>query len=202
VTNAAIINSLTAPLTAFASSFINRERLARNFWAFCGVMFAGAAMVSLKGGLSGINYGDIAVFGSSLSFAIGSPYANRAMRHRPHYEVILGRLAIGCALLLPPALLYFNLWGIVSDLAILAPTIMSALFFTANLLCFYEVVEWEGVAFASQIALVNPVIVFVIDYLFFGTAPTALSIAGGVVVLASAYMMVRDRMSAAGQAGK
>jgi len=190
--NAALLVNSAPIYVAMLAPFVLKEPRARYAWASLGLAVAGIACVSnparldltasawsgiAAAALSGFTYAFVLILGRSLRERV------TGLTQNLWSQGIIALVLLPWALRSPSATVISNL-----------PTLIPLGVFTLGLsyLLYFQGLHRISAQVVSVVALFEPVSGIVMGLLFFAEVPTVLGWIGGILILASIYLIARD----------
>lgn len=183
---ASILNA-TTPLFAFVLAHLltSDERMTLRGAAGVGIGFLGAVVLigpSALGGLGTESWGQFAVLGAALSYALAGIFGRRLRRFSPMVAAA-GMTAVASMMLLPPALVLERPWNASPDNATWVALATLALVSTAAAyIIYFRILATAGATNLLLVTFVIPIVAVLLGVLALDEAVTLSAIAGMLLI--------------------
>lgn len=198
----AVVIALLPAATAVAAVLRGRERPPRRFWIAAGLGALAAVGFALiqGGGLGGLSWADLLLFGAVLAAAIGYAEGGLLSRELGAWQTVSWALVVAA-----PLMTALTAVSVVQDPPVASTTQWAAFAYLAVISMFLGFFAWyRGLAIGpmtrvSQIQLVQPVLTIAWAALLLGEHLTWPTIVGGLAVVLCAGVAVRTRAKSKGR---
>jgi drug/metabolite transporter (DMT)-like permease len=196
-THGAVVIALLPAATAVIAVLRARERPGRSFWFFAGLGAVAAVLFAAahSGGLGGLHWADLLLFGAVLAAAIGYAEGGMLSRELGSWQTVSWALVLAA-----PFMTVLTVVSAVQEPPSASPVEWAAFGYLAVISMFLGFFAWyRGLAIGpmsrvSQIQLIQPVLTIVWAALLLGEPLTWPTLAGGAAVILCAGLAVRSRL--------
>lgn len=199
----AIVIALLPAVTAVTVVLRTRERPPLVFWVLtaAGAVAALVFAIVQGGGMGGLEWADLLLFGAVIAAAIGYAEGGVLSRELGAWQTVSWALVVAA-----PIMIVLTLISIAQESPSASPTQWAAFAYLGVVSMFLGFIAWyRGLAIGpmstvSQIQLVQPVLTITWAALLLGESLEWLTIVGGLAVILCAGLAVRVRLDSAGGA--
>ncbi|MHC2997890.1 DMT family transporter [Microbacterium sp. HJ5] len=196
-THGAVVIALLPAATAVMAVLRAKERPARSFWVFASLGAVAAVVFAAlhSGGLGGLHWSDLLLFGAVLAAAIGYAEGGMLSRELGSWQTVSWALVLAAPLMValtavsiaeaPPA---------ASPVEWLAFGYLAVVSMFLGFFAWYRGLAIGPMARVSQIQLVQPVLTISWAALLLGEPLTWSTVLGGAAVILCAALAVRTRL--------
>lgn len=200
--HAAVVVALLPAATAVMAVIRGHERPPRSFWALAGLgALAAVGFTAVQGGgLGGLHWSDLLLFGAVIAAAVGYAEGGLLARELGSWQTVSWALVVAS-----PVMTAFTVVSVQQDPPSGTPIEWAAFAYLAVVSMFLAFFAWyRGLAIGpmaqvSQVQLVQPVLTICWAALILGEELTWATVLGGAAVIAFAGVAVRIRLDRTGR---
>jgi drug/metabolite transporter (DMT)-like permease len=193
---AALLQATMPIFTVILAHFLARDE--RLTWlkaagVFLGFLGVGVLMLAdLRQGLHANLLGQLAIVGSSVSYAAATIYARSRLRGQPALVSTTGQLTMGAILIVPLSLLVDRPFGLSPSLAAIGSWLALTLLGTVvAYMIYYTLIERTTATFVSTVTYIIPINGLILGALVLGE-PISATLLGGLALILLGVLLARS----------